>query len=170
VRIRRLWLVLVAMAIPAAAGAHEHKMDWYAGGGVESGSTLVGLHTTLGVPLAAPTVGGAVKILSAEVDTSIHWGSRGRRRTNVLGGLRYTLAHSTEQTTLPFLHVLAGGAENTTNAGGGWGAALAVGGGFDAMIGGAHAEWGVRAQADYIVGPGRNGSRVTVGVVKRWLK
>lgn len=165
--IRRLCLALIATAIPAAAVAHEHKMDLYGGGGIESGSTLVGVHSTLALALPGPKVDG-VKVLSAELDTSVHWGSSDKRRANILGGLRYTLAQDTNQTTLPYLHVLFGAAENRRSGSGGWDGAFGVGGGFDAMIGGAHAKWAVRGQVDYIAGPGKNGARVTAGVVRRW--
>lgn len=163
-RIRRIWLTLLVVLMAAPAVAHEHKMDLYGAGSAESGSVLGGFHGTLNVSLKRkpPADNHPVSVFG---DLSVHWGSNDRRKSNILGGLRYTIAQSHAQKHLPFVHVLLGGAENKASAGGGWNGAVGFGAGVDSIIGD---DWGVRTQADYIRHGGTNTARVSVGFVKRW--
>lgn len=166
-RIPRLWLVLVLLALPTAARAHEHKMDLYGGPSLESGSVLVGLLGSVSIPIAIPETD--VRHLSVVADVSAHWGTNDRRQSTVMAGLRYSFAATTEQRHLPFAHVMIGAAETSNRISGDWGFGAALGGGVESVIwGDGESGSGVRAQADFIVRPGDNSARVTVGFFKRW--
>jgi hypothetical protein len=165
-QIRRFWLVTIALLIPGSAGAHEHRMDLYGGFAIQSGSVLVGAHTALAVPL--PKDQGEIRRVSVIVDTSLHGGSDDKRKSNILGGVRYTFARALEQKALPFVQVLFGAAESEERDVSDWDGAVAIGAGVERILWGtAESGWGVRGQADIIVS-GDSGARVSFGFYKRW--
>ena len=172
---RRFCLLVLVLLIPASARAHFHKADAYAAVSVASGSTLVGLHATLGVPVpAGPETGQPVKAdirirnLSVVGDVSVHWGSDDVTQVNFLGGLRHTFSSSTDQRSLPFVHVLLGGVRTSRAGASDTDPAVAFGAGFEHMLGDVDSGWGFRAQLDYIVRPGDVAPRFSAGVVKRF--
>jgi hypothetical protein len=54
VRIRRFWLIVVAILVPSAAGANDHVASVYAGGSYADASKLFGLHETLEIVFPKP--------------------------------------------------------------------------------------------------------------------
>lgn len=167
-RLHRVWPLLAVLLVPATARAHEHKMDLYGAFSAESGSVLVGFHTSLTAPLPT-TDRHQIRPLSLVGDLSVHSGSGDSRKSNILTGIRYTFAQRAEQKHLPFVQVLVGAAETKAGAAGDWDGALALGAGVDSIIETrSDWAWGIRTQADYIRHGGTNSARVSAGVVIRF--
>lgn len=171
-RIRRPWLVLVAVLMPSVTHAHDHFADLYGAASLMFGSAHPGLHVSFSKTLPQVEEAAAadvVKRLTFVGDFSAHWeaGEGDRRNVNYLGGLRYTFAKTAHSSKLPFVHLMLGGV-HTKSAGQGDGdAALALGGGFEYIPSGSPGGFGFRVQADYIVRPGDVQPRVSAGIVWR---
>jgi hypothetical protein len=165
-QIRRFWLVLVAVLLPAAAQAHEHRMDLFGGFAIQSGSVLAGLHTTVAVQV--PRDEREIRRVGWLVDASLHSDFDGERKSNVLSGIRYTFAQAADQKVLPFVQLLLGTAESKDHGGSDWDGAVAIGVGVERIVrGSVESGYGVRGQADFIVS-GDSGARLSFGIMKRW--
>jgi hypothetical protein len=171
--IRRWWLVLVILLIPAAVQAHDHFADASGGPSYQSGSTLFGFYATFSKTVTDPaTATIKVKRVSFLGDFSAHWSTDDSDtwRINFAGGVRYTFAQKHEQKTLPFVHVLLGGSHVNIAVVGDTDPVLTFGTGVEYVFGDSTAGLGLRSQVDYIVRQGEVSPRISVGVVKRWTK
>ena len=162
-QVRRFWLVPIALLIPAAAQAHEHRMGAYGGITVRSGSVLTGGHAALAFPLWKDERG--IRRWSIVFDSSTHDGSDDHRESNIMSGIRYDFAWKSDQETIPFLQLLVGGAKSKAGGSSDWDGGFAVGGGLEQSIG--KSGLAVRGQIDVIISDSTS-TRASFGIVARW--
>jgi hypothetical protein len=178
-RIRRLWIVLGIVLVPAAAFADDHKA-FFGGLSLVNDSTLTGFR--LGFT-GKPRPGN----LSLEGDFSAQRGTHeGLKlwRTTVMGGIRLTFPYDVRASRRPdqqatqgqpahprqifSVYALVGAARDSEPDEAGWNAAFAVGVSYDVVVvrsrsGGG---LGVRAQTDFIArNDGSDFPRISAGLV-----
>jgi len=186
--IRRLWIVLLFVLLPAVAHADIHKA-WWAGGGFEAGSVLTGVH--LGTEWTpepedpADTSQYPRFFLIGEFsghggthDVNGEGGKKNVSRFLYMGGVRWAFA--IRKTDVLSAHVLVGGHRSTDgdidDPGDGkvtTGVAGAAGLTWDRIL----RHWGTRnvpkvgtrVQADYVFRDGGDAFlRVSGGLLLRW--
>lgn len=161
--IRRLWIVLVLVFLPAAAYADDHRAFFF-GGGYEKGSSLWGIHGTFDASFT-----GVSRVLSSIADVSIHSGS-GVTRRSFMTGLRLALATSDSEHA-GGVHALVGVVNS--NDGLGTDSAVALGASWEYVPNRStrgSRNWGVRVQADYVMrfDGADDFPRVSAGLLYRW--
>ena len=178
--LRRSWLVLLILMIPAGVRADDHRMDFWASPSYKRGSNLFGVHGAITLTALSPAVPEVPETIARRnfsvvpIDFSVHWGDddqdNDERHITFMGGVRYTFTWRDHQGYMPYMQILAGGIHTKINDVGDLEPALAIGAGWDTIFGRTdktEGYWGVRLQGDYLVHGGQISPRVSAGVVWR---
>ncbi|HYN09062.1 MAG TPA: hypothetical protein VES67_16885 [Vicinamibacterales bacterium] len=168
--LRRLWIVLAFLLVPAVANADGHRAGIFAGGSFMRASEIVGVHTSTELVLFK----SLPRLLVIPDDISIHRGQHESGRvtvTTVMWGGGWSLAPTDDTKHAPSVHLLIGGVQGMGNDAD---LAMAVGGVYQLVDRNVMGwEIGVQAQYDYFFFPrtdAQNFHRVSGGLVFRKKK
>ena len=167
-RVRRPWLVVVMLLVPAVAGAHGHKADFYAAASRTTGSSLWGPQTTLSITSPIPTS----LDMSILGDFSAHVGEENSvdmTRLAFMIGTRWTASIRGNDKHLGYGQVLGGGVHDHVGGTDATHRALAFGAGYEFDPEGEDSAFAVRFQIEYVkvFGGGEDFPRTSVGIVYR---
>ena len=172
-RLRLVWLV-VFLLLPASARASDHTASLFGALSFASGSTLSGLHGS--VEVSWPTSHPLHDYFAIIIDGSAYGGEHDSdsvtRATFLVGGRGLYRFPRTNQVVSG--EVLLGVVRSHTSAGKDNNFGLAIGGGYEYLLGDADPQtspqgWGVRFQSDYVFQNSGDGfARASAGVIYRF--